>query len=141
MGCGGSQPAKETPEEYELRRAREAAIAQDVDDASILTLRLADGRGLIPKGKGWTFDHPNGSGLQCHNIDIEVGAGDRAASVRLDGPAKSCTLLLDAHGAGLHVSHGPPGPNVADSHVIFHANAPAGVGPRIDLRASISSRS
>jgi hypothetical protein len=123
-----AKAAGKTPQEYELRRAQEVAVAQDVDDASTLTLRLADGRGLIPQ-KGWTFDHPNGSGLQCHNINIEVGAGDRAASVRLDGPADWCTLLLEAHGAALHVSHGPPGPNVANSRVIFHANAPAGVAP------------
>jgi hypothetical protein len=57
---------------------------------------------------------------------IQVGAGDRAAAVLVDGPAERCTLLLEARGAGLHVSHGGPGPNVAGSEVIFHANAPKG---------------
>ena len=105
-----------------------AETAQQKKEGLFLTLRLVDGPngtptgwGLAPKN-GCTFDHPNGSGLECHNIDIEVCKEDGAARVRLDGPADRCTLLLEERGAGLHVSWGPPGPNVEGSHVIFHSN-------------------
>ena len=72
------------------------------------------------------LDHPNGSGRQCLNITIGVDTGDKATRVHLDGPVDRCALLLEGRTAGLHVSHGSPGPNVANSAVIFHAAAPAG---------------
>ena len=100
-----------------------SAVDVPTPDGSF-ALRLADGRGLVAKGD-WVFDHPNGSGLKCLNIDLEVGTGDRAARVRLRGTEKQCTLILEER-AGLHVSHGPPGPNVLGSQVIFHANKPRG---------------
>ena len=95
---------------------------------SIFALRLADGRSLVAKHRS-IFDHPNGSGLQCLNIMLAVSNGDCATRVRLHGPADRCTLVMETEIAGLHVSHGPPGPNVVGSIVLFHANAPAGTSP------------